>query len=149
VLFRRWLKLMFDPARKHDLGERYGFCPASRFVGFYTYRYLRLYSRDIRGLYDFSLSSWEKIEEFDRAQNVLHHMVRQESLEADLLAGLRKAGIEVSAEQEAELFTIPRSNSSSRGRDLRQYYDQESLDLVRDHERLIIGKYGYVPPVLS
>src|SRR6185436_16848599 len=44
--FRAWLRLMFDPKRSSDLGEGYGNSSLNKFAGFFTYRYLRLYSRN-------------------------------------------------------------------------------------------------------
>lgn len=149
VKFRRWLKMVLDPRHRHDLGDVYAFSPVSRHAGFLTFRYLKLYTRDVRMLYtDEHLASADGIREFDSKHGVLSGVVRTEHLAGDLLACLLEAGYELDEAARAALMAraTHKTNASSH-RATRDYYDDETLELVAQKESFIVEKHMYAPPV--
>jgi len=139
--FNRWLKMIFDPRRKKDLGEGYARNPISRYAGLMTYRYIKIYTRGSNA------TSLEALKKFDSENNFLKFTIRVESIDADLLQALKNAGYELSEgqiqviQQGADYRTNPSDHLPSGF-----YYDQETAGLVAEHERLIIEKYCYDPP---
>jgi hypothetical protein len=141
--FKNWLKLMFDPARKKDLGEGYARSPISNFAGLMTYRYVMIYTRaKSRGLTDL-----QTLQKFDSENNVLKFAIRVESIEDDLIQALNQAGYQLSRDQIQTIKTGAESRTNpSDHLSPEFYYDEEAAGLVRDREKLIIEKYGYRPP---
>jgi len=146
--FRSWLSLLFSPDRRYDLGEGFGLSPLSRHAGLLTYRYLKLYSRAITGLYsDRRLRTCGGVREFNEEHNVLDGVIRMESLEEDFIRAMAQAGYRLTPEQEAAVWSAGghKTNASDR-RPASYYYDDETVALVASRERLIIETYGYLPP---
>lgn len=146
--FRRWLKLLLSQERRFDVGEGFGFSPMSRYAGLMTYRYVKLFSRDISSLFSRRCpSSAEELRDFDAHQNALDATVRMESLESDLLTALQRAGYELRPEYVQKVNAASsRKTNPSEHREAAYYYDEETLDLVEKREQLIIAKYGYERP---
>ena len=146
ALFRKWLKLVFDPRRADDLGQDYGKSTLSQYAGLLTYRYARLYVSDVASLFPpAGLRSLEALRDYDRRHNLASLMIRNESLEADLIAVLKKVGHDVGEAAEARIRQAKKTNTSSH-KPASEYYDAETLELVARQEAFIIGKYGYEPP---
>lgn len=143
--FRRWLRRLHQPARRFDPGELYGYSSLWRFAGLMTYRYVRLFCRDIAPLYAGRIRTWDALRAFDARENLLADTVRLESLADDFIAAVERAGHALSAEQRAAIREAGRSNRS-RHRPVADYYDAATAALVADRERLIIEKYSYRPP---
>ena len=150
-LFREWLHLMLDPKRKYDLLERYADTPISSYAGLLTYRYIFLFSRNARDLFTKpeAVQSLADLRAFDRQNNQLDHVIRNESLEDDLIQVLTACGAQLTEAQIQTIRQSGRTNASSRKRTLDYYYDQETLELVRSREQFIIDKYRYATPMLS
>jgi hypothetical protein len=147
--FRQWLRALLDVAAPADAGEGYRESAVARCAGFMTYRYLWLYSRSTRELYDpAAIDGWASLEAFDRHSNLLDFVIRAESLEDDLENVLTSVGHELSPEQSAIIRSGERSNASSHG-ETAFYYDAETSRLVAERERLLIEKYRYEPPTLE
>jgi hypothetical protein len=151
VAFRGWLKLMFDPQRAPELpGQppRYGQTALRFHSGFMTFRYFTLLA-DERALMGQPgrLDSLDEILTFDAAHTVHDDMIRIDCLEPDLLRVLARAGYDLTPEQLADLHSrcSTKTNASPHLRD-REYYDDETLDLVAARERFLIEKYDYSPP---
>jgi hypothetical protein len=113
-----------------------------------TFRYLRILADDAARLMDPGvLDSLESVRTFDREHTVHDDMIKTECLEPDLLRVLARAGYDLTPRQLADLSDRCRhkTNASPHLRD-RDYYDDESLELVATRERFLIEKYGYAPP---
>lgn len=149
VLFRRWLSALLDPERSRELGESYRKSPLSRFAGFYTYRYCRLFHRTVEHLYDGSVHNQEALLEADRKLNIVQCMLQTEKLTDGILELLESAGIDIDPRSRNEIAAMDRTNPSSRKKDLSFYYDRASSDLVADRDALIVNKYGYRPPEIK
>ena len=144
--FRKWLKMIYSPARKHDIGEDYGLSSVSCFAGLLTYRYLRLYSRDISYLYSNKrFGNFNELREYELENNVLDFTIHTESLEEGFIQILRRAGYELSDEMLRYIYSRKKINVSDH-EVTALYYDKETTDLVSEKERLIVEKYGYAPP---
>lgn len=145
-LFRRWLRLVLTE-RRRDVGEAFSFSPLSAYAGLLTYRYVWLFSKDVKALYDPGhLTDLSTLRKFERASNLVDAVIRVESLARDLLDAIEAAGYGLTAEATRTVRSAQRTNPSSRRRDLRFYYDEESAELVRQKEQLIVEKYAYEGP---
>jgi len=146
-LFRQWLKMVFDPVRRFDLGEGFAFSPLSRYAGLLTFRYYRLFTLGDTIFTGRRLSEFAALETFDHEYNIAAGMIRTEHLEDDLIGLLNRAGYSL---DEAQIDAIRhpgngRTNTSRR-RDSVYYYDEETLNLVGERDRFLIEKYAYSPP---
>jgi hypothetical protein len=143
ALFRKWLGLMYSHAGRRDLTEGFPYSTISQFAGILTYRYCDLY---------FAWSDWreqrhkvatlEELEALDARSCLIDYMIRTESLESDLLAALKLAGYRLDPETEQDIHGAAKSNTSSH-RPYSEYYDDQSRQLVAQHESLIIAKHDY------
>ena len=133
--FRRWLGLMFDAERAHELSgppPRYGELPLRNYSGFMTFRYLTLLVDDRASFaVPGALDDLAALREFDRTHTMHDDAIRIEELESELRRVLARAGYDLSAEQDAELVRQCRkqTNVSPHLGD-REYYDDEALALV-------------------
>lgn len=145
--FRAWLHMLHDETYWPDVGEGYWRFPLNRFAGFLTYRYLRVFTcrkGELRRLS--AISSAAQLAEYDRSRCFIDHFIRNEKLEADLLEALRLTQVDVPAQAAAALSSRPRTNTSSKKRGSRYYYDAETEKLVGERDGFIAGKFGYPAP---
>ena len=147
--FRNWLKLIHDPNRKKDLDEGYPEHVISNFAGIMTYRYCRLYHKDFFLKENQNkIRNYNDLKKFDKTNSLLDFIIRNESLEYDLIDVLKKVGYDLDKNQikfihdNANIKTF-----KSKHFDSSYYYDKETIDLVTNSEKFIIEKYGYVPPI--
>ncbi len=140
--------MMLDPARKFDMAEGFGFSPVSRSFGLMTYRYLKLFTRLGNDLYqDSALQTLQGLRKTWQENKLVSFVIRNETLEQDLLKALKKADISLPAQEREALLTASsiRTNSSTR-LPASHYYDKETIDLVYGREPLIIELYDYEAP---
>ena len=144
--FRRWLKLMLDPANAQFLNKHYAASRLGRVCGFMSFRYLYLCCRDVSQLgKDRLLTDFPALTRFDRDNCYINYFIHQESLEEGLAAALEGLGPLSEGDREL-IFKGERTNSSKRGRQMADYYDDETIALVAERDRLLIDKFGYSPP---
>src|SRR6478672_258548 len=145
--FRDWLYMLHDETYFADVGEGYWRYPLNRFAGLLTYRYLKLFTCKV-GELDLltSVSTPVQLAEHDIARNFIDHFIRNEHLEADLLAALHRMPLDIPPAFAARLNAAPRTNTSSKKHATAYYYDAGSERLVADRDRLIIDKFGYALP---
>lgn len=147
--FRKWLKLIHDPANRHPLGEGYGFTSVPSHCGFMTYRYLRLCCRNLARLSHGNLiSRFGDIVRFEKENCYINHFIRQESLENDFCKAIEKVR-PLSTQEREFVFKAKPTNTSQRSLTLADYYDRESIDLVSRREKLLLDKFGYAPPSIA
>jgi hypothetical protein len=148
-LFREWLHMMFDSRSKIHIGENYEKSSVSNLAGLLTYRYLKIFSKHLSSLYSTKFTNLEDIKQFDLQNNVLDDIIYNENLEQDLRRVLANVGITIPKEKEEQLFSSKsKTNSSSRKRNLSFYYNNETIELIKEKEKFIIEKYNYEPPEL-
>ncbi len=146
ALFREWVRRLHDPRHRHAVGEGYAESPIHRHSGFLTYRYALLYVRDPAALYTAKVASPAGLKSVIDQGSLLDAVIRNERLEDDLLDALRQCGVSLDADRVALIRAGNRTNASQRSRDLNLYYDQETRELVRERDGILIGKYGYAGP---
>lgn len=145
--FRTWLHLIYSHQSSLDIRERYFYSFTKHSAGLLTYRYLYLFCRNHNALYsDRRLRSFEHLKDFAVQDTYIDYFIRNESLESDLIDILSRCGVSISDTQKKEVLGLEKTNVSNRKRDLSYYYDSESIELVRQREKLIIEKFGYAPP---
>lgn len=146
--FREWLHMMHDKAFRPDV-EGYAQCAAGQVTGYLTYSYLRLFACK-KGETDAlnAIRTSDQLVEFEARNCFIDHFIRNDHLESDLLDALKSAGFEFSANTESKVLSRPRTNTSSRKRNLGYYYDASSEQLVDYWDRLLVEKFGYVVPSL-
>jgi len=145
--FREWLHMLHDEPYFGDVGEGYWRFPLNRFAGLMTYRYMRLFTCRKNRLGELmAVASPEQLAEHESKHCFVDYFIRNESLEADLLEALKLANVEVPSRMVAELTARPKTNTSSKKRGARYYYDDQTEKLVGDRERFIVEKFGYLAP---
>ena len=149
-LFRKWLRLVLSPERRFDLGEGFGFSPASCHSGLLTYRYLKLFTQLDERLYsDQKLTLKENLSSIYQSSVFVNQFIRNEFLEDDLIEALESAGIKITDSQKASIADgkKAKTNTSER-RNTEFYYNQETINLVKDRESLVIANHGYDAPTI-
>ena len=147
--FRKWLKLINDPKRKIDMNEGYPDHNISNFAGIMTYRYCRLYHKDFfLKKNQIKLRNYDDLVNFDKTNNLLDFIIRNESLEDDFIKVLKKIGYDLD-ENKIKFIHDNSKNKTFKSKhfDSSYYYDNETIDLVAKSEKFIIEKYGYKPPI--
>lgn len=146
--FQKWLKLILDYDRRFDFGEGYGFSPVSTHSGILTFRYLKYFTSLNSKLYtDNKLNNRANLDSYWSQYAVVNYIVRNEYLEEDLLSGLEAANITLTKEQRKYVLDNKHQKTNMSKRNTTgYYYDQESIDLVAEHESLIINHHNYVAP---
>ena len=147
ILFRNWLKMIYTPRRKYDMGESYGFSSVANFVGLMTFRYAKLFWRDNRPLFNNTIHSLTDFCRGDSELNLLQYVIRTESLETDFITALQKVGYTLTAFQIEQIQQAKRTNVSSHQAAC-YYYDADTLALIAEKERFLIEAYRYEPPTL-
>ncbi len=143
--FRKWLRIIHDPKYRSFLGEGYGNSSVHQFCGLMTYRYLRLCCSDNVWLKQpGKFRCYSDLTDFSSNNCYIDYFIRLENLEESFCEVVEK--IRPMTEEERKMVCkFEKTNSSSRKLLLRDYYDQESTDIVASSERLVIEKFNYQP----
>ncbi len=146
--FRNWLKLLLAEERRFDIGEGFGFSPLSRHSGLLCYRYFRLFTLGDSIYDDQRLHTFDGLADYDREMNITQGIICTETLESDFVRVLAEAGVVLSDEEIASICNQEGgiTNASTR-RSAAYYYDDETISLVAEKEKYLIGKYGFSAPV--
>lgn len=144
--FRKWLKLIHTPSNVHWLREDYGNSVIAGFCGFMSYRYLYLCCSNPNGLKNKKIiSNYTDLVQFEKKNCYINFFIRQESLEDNFCEAVEKIR-PLTQEEKDEIFGAKKTNASKRPLAVSDYYDQESIDLVYNRDRLLIEKFNYMPP---
>ena len=142
-LFREWLKTILDYKSRFDFGEGFGESDISKFSGLYTYRFLTLCCRNTSSLSDGSILCHSDLSRFTSKNCYVSEWIRNENLENDVIRILEVSGKVMSKADEDVVRSQPKTNISSRAKSIEPYFDDESRELIRSKERLIIEKFDY------
>ncbi len=145
--FRAWLHMLHDQTYWRDIGEGYWSAPMNRFAGLLTYRYMRLFTcrkNDLGKLR--SVTSPDQLSDHERKHCFIDYFIRNESLEKDLLEALTLADITLPPQVSSSLTARPKTNTSSKKRTARYYYDDETEKLVGNRDSFIVEKFAYTAP---
>ena len=144
--FRKWLKMIYDPLRKWDLNEGYSESSISKFAGLMTYLYCNFFIKDFFQTKNFrGTNNYEELKKLDNKNNVLDYTIKVESLGNDLIQMLEKFGYNIDEKTKDLILNSGKTNVSKRLK-ANHYYDEETINLVAEKEKLIIEKYNYKPP---
>ncbi len=143
--FKRWLKL-FLKKRIFDEQSGYGLSDITKFCGHLSFRYLTLFLKDDRKLYNNSIKNFSDLKNLDQQDNVLDYAIKSENLEKEFLDFLIKLEIKINEQDKKNMYNLEKTNKSNRDHNYLSYYDQNTIDLVSEKEKLIIEKYNYGTP---
>lgn len=144
--FRKWLKLMYNPSRFKDFFEGYSESSINKFAGLMTYRYSYFFMKDFFQTKNFKcIKTFDELREFDKKNNILDFMIKTESLESDFIEMLEKFGYKLGKETTNQILRGGKTNVSKHNKSS-FYYNEETINLVAEKEKLIIEKYNYKPP---
>lgn len=141
--FRRWLKAVLSPDSRRLLGADYASRPLSDFAGFYTYRFLSIFTPVAAwSAHANEIHSTRDIGPFFEHHGAVHMLIRTERLEEDLAEVFASVG---RSELAAEVLRSGRTNASRRGK-AETYYDAETRALVAESDPFMVDRFGYAPP---
>lgn len=144
--FRKWLRLIHNPTKSRCLGEGYYKTAIVNLCGFMTYRYLYLCCRNTQQLNNPRLiSNYADIARFECDNCYVDNFIRLERLEHDLVEAIASIRLLTQGEK-AWIHNAKKTNTSRRERVIGDYYDEDSIELVRQRDRLLIDKFRYSPP---
>ncbi len=152
IAFRTWLQLMLsNPKTRYDIGEGYAMSPISQFAGLYTHRYIYMFCKDsVKHLHNKNLlTRFNALKDFEQHYNYINYFIRNENLAHDLIQTLQQCNISLTQAQQQIILQANKTNTSSRKHAMDYYYDDQSLALIAEKERLIIEKFNYQAPKLS
>lgn len=146
--FRTWLRLVHDPLNSSALGEGYGDTAINGLCGFMTYRYLYLCCTNVDELSPPGLiANYAELVQFAQRNCYIDCFIRQESLEDDLCKVVEQ--IKPLTQEDRQLvYGATKTNTSKRSLSIADYYDEASIELVRQRDRLLVEKFDYAPPRL-
>jgi hypothetical protein len=147
--FREWIRYMFDRTKAPIIRDLYHSHSVSRFAGLLTWRYCRLALHNfLQAPATTEINSLRDLQRYDQENNLLGAIIRNESLESDLISVLHMAGYPANQDT---IKKINQARHKRYNRSKRQptsfYYDSESTALVAANEEFLIKKFGYFPPL--
>ncbi len=147
--FRDWLHMIHAPSCVRGL-KSYGHWPMNHSMGLLTFRYLKLYCTrsDQRSILN-QVSTRSQAVDYESKHCFVESFIRNEALESNLFDFLNLSGIAISSAAKEHVISRPRTNSSSSRQSAKFYYDTASERLIGDRDKLIVDKFGYVPPSLK
>lgn len=140
--FRHWLRMVHDPKNFHDLVPGASISGLAPKVGLMTYRYIGLCWKAPELLN--TTTELSSLKELDASNCYIDSFIRQESLEDDLWRTLDSLNL-VSEADHPTVYGAQKENTSHRPRSIQDYYDAQSIELVRRRDALLIEKFGYRP----
>jgi len=137
--FNTWLSLLLS-GKKQDTGKEFKANKISKFSGFLTYRYLKLYT--YRNTFD-NIRSLKDLKIYDSNENFMNVIIRNETLHEDLYENAKTLNFTPEKLTAVLEGYKEKTNRSKRNEDYRIYYTDESVNLVEEYENLIVEKYNY------
>lgn len=139
--FRTWIKELYK--NKICLGENYAASSLSNSVGFYTHRYLNLFSRDNKKLlFNKQTNSLTHLQKIWKDQCIVDYFIHQENLIEELIEAIIQTGHQLSHRQLSEIRSEKRINASQHEK-TEKYYDEETYNIILEKEKFLIEEHGY------
>ena len=128
--FKGFLKLFLNKkkGRIHDLNFEW---LSKRDVGPYTYRVIKCFNKNGLGVDDVDNCNFSGVD-----------IIKMENLVPNFINSLESKNIYLPEESINKLKSKQKVNTSTH-KDYRQYYDDESIELVSKKDRLIIKRFNY------
>jgi len=138
--------LIHDSKNSSYLGEGYGKTAITDFCGFMTYRYLYLCCRNIKYLKNSKLiSNFNDLACFDSDNCFIDYFIRQEILKDSFCKAIERVR-PLTQKKRALIYSLRKTNTSERTLSIKDYYDNDSIDLIQSRDKLLIDKFNYLPP---
>lgn len=145
--FRAWVALVHNTERAPMLGESYGNSNLPHVAGFMTYRYFYLCCKNHETLATHTFENYDDIKRFDNENAYVDFFIRQEQLEQDFCEALTQVR-PLSEDERNAVLSAKKTNTSARALTLEDYYDEETVALIAQRDKLIIDKFGYQAPAI-
>ena len=145
--FRDWLRMVCSHKFRFDMDKQYGYSGVSRVSGLMTYRYLTLYCKNPKQVSSNRHFNRDQLWSFSDKNLYINSLIRNENLEDDFIQMLSACDVDLSDEQKNHILNAPKTNTSARKHGLSYYYDEETAELVKEREWLLIEKFGYKSPL--
>ncbi len=142
--FRRWLVLLHDSNQANHITKHYHSNIAQQF-GWMTYTYLCLYCHADKPLSMMDFSQFAQLCQFEQDTCYIDDFIRQEALEQSLCNIIEKIR-PLNAIEKSLIMDAKTTNTSHRALAISDYYDQACIELIQNRDKLIIEKFGYLPP---
>lgn len=137
--FNTWLSLILSK-EKFRIGENYKSSHLSEFVGFFTYRYIKLYTY---GNHLDKVKSISDLMKYDAEENFMDEIIKNEHINQGLILIANKLKYDLTKLKNILKRHNKRTNKSNRDKDYRKYYNKESIELVEKYDSFIIEKFNY------
>lgn len=144
--FRKWLHAVLSTDGRKLLGADYAHRPLSGFAGFYTYRFLSVFTpATVWAAKANAMGAPTDIAPWFERNGAPSMFIRNEQLEEDLAEIFAVLG---KPELSAEVLRGDRTNASKRGK-AGMYYDAETLAMVGAADPFICATFAYSAPELE
>ena len=138
--FREWLRLMLGPEGQCIGANGYASSPVKKVAGFMSFRFLALTTDNSQWMRTGRrCRSYDELTRFADDHMIVQKILRCEHLNEDLASLFGLVGMDVPAsvlDERQKKNTSPHLHHA-------EYYDEETTELVRRRERLIIDRFGY------
>lgn len=139
--FSKFLNLIYSSSPL-GCGFRYQLGGFHKFMGFYSYDYFRMTTRDFDENSS-AIKSYEDLVDYYERNNLTDLVLRNENLKNDLLLNADKICTGRDELQRAIDSKPKNSKTKTKRMGYKEYYTPELIELVAQKERFIIAKYGY------
>ena len=140
--FREWIKMILEKKNKNQLGEHYAISNTNKFIGYMTFHYLLRFIKPnkLYMLFNNEINNYEDLKSFDKNFNFIMSMLKFESIDQDLINIFNKLNIPIN---KTVILQKKAVNKSVRLKNTMDYYNAETIKIVRQNDSLIFEKYRY------
>lgn len=140
--FREWIKMILKKKNKNQLGEHYAISNTNKFIGYMTFHYLLRFIKPnkLYMLFNNEINNYEDLKNFDKNFNFIMSMLKFESIDQDLINIFNKLNIPIN---KTVILQKKAVNKSVRLKNTMDYYNDETIKIVRQNDSLIFEKYRY------
>ena len=140
--FREWIKMILKKKNKNQLGEHYAISNTNKFIGYMTFHYLLRFIKPnkLYMLFNNEINNYEDLKNFDKNFNFIMSMLKFENIDQDLINIFNKLNIPIN---KTVILQKKAVNKSVRLKNTMDYYNDETIKIVRQNDSLIFEKYRY------
>lgn len=111
-----------------------------------THRYLRLTYVNFNNCQkNIALLDFSNLVQFEQENCYINNFIKCETLKHDVCTLIEKER-SLTKDERALILSPEKTNASKRPLTLKDYYDDECLNLIGERDKLIIDKFGYTQP---
>jgi hypothetical protein len=139
--FKQFMKMLIE-IHPEAIGNHYGLSGLNKSIGLLTFEYLKLFSPDFIKESK-SLDSYDKLVNYDRDNNFMDCILRNEKLRDDLLKNYKYYADSEEIVEKAISNRPKRSKTATKKKPAHLFYDEELKNFVYEKDKFIFDKYGY------